>query len=149
MNTKSLSSRRLQLAFGSAILALLVVGAISYRGIVESRESDRWVRHTHEVLENLQDLLAAMQTVESNARGYLLTSDEHFLEVYRAAIVRTGKDQAIVRNLTLDNAEQQRRLDELATLAARKFQLAEKVLDLRRTAGLEAAVDAIQKGSGK
>jgi PAS domain S-box-containing protein len=149
MNTKSLSSRRLLLAFGSAILALLVVGAISYRGLVESRESARWVRHTHEVLESLQDLLAAMQTVESNARGYLLTGNESFLEVYRTAIDRTGKDQAIVRNLTLDNAEQQRRLDVLATLAAQKFQLAEKVLGLRRTTGLEDAVDAIQEGSGK
>jgi PAS domain S-box-containing protein len=149
MNTKSLSSRRLQLAFGSAILALLVVGAISYRGMLESRESARWVRHTHEVLENLQDLLAAMQTVESNARGYLLTGDESFLAVYRAAITRTRNDEAIVRNLTLDNADQQRRLDALGTLAGQKFQLAEKVLDLRRTTGLEAAVDAIQKGSGK
>jgi PAS domain S-box-containing protein len=149
MKTKSVLSRRLQLAFGSAILALLVVGAISYRGIVESRESDRWVRHTHEVLENLQDLLAAMQTVESNARGYLLTGNESFLEVYRAGIVRTGKDQTIVGELTVDNAEQQRRLDALETLAAQKFELAEKVLNLRRTIGLEAAVDAIQKGSGK
>jgi PAS domain S-box-containing protein len=149
MNTNFLSSRRLQLAFGSAILALLVVGAISYRGMLESRESARWVRHTHEVLENLQDLLAAMQTVESNARGYLLTGDESFLAVYRAGITRTRNDEAIVRNLTLDNADQQRRLDALGTLAGQKFQLAEKVLDLRRTTGLEAAVDAIQKGSGK
>ena len=146
---KSLSSRKLQLAFGSAILALLAVGAISYRGMAESRESDRWVRHTHEVLESLQNLLAAVQTVESNARGYLLTGDESFLEVYRVGKVRTEKEQAIVRDLTVDNAEQQRRLDALAVLAAQKFQLAEKVLSLRRTNGLEAATDAIQTGSGR
>jgi len=149
MKTKSLLSRRLQLAFGSAILALLVVGAISYRGMAESRESDRWVRHTHEVLENLQDLLAAMQIVESNARGYLLTGNESFLEIYRAGIVKTDKDQAIVRELTMDNAGQQRKLDALALLADQKFQLAEKVIGLRRTNGLEAATEAIQKGSGK
>jgi PAS domain S-box-containing protein len=149
MKTKSPLSRRLQLAFGSAVFALVVVGVLSYRGMIEFRESDRWVRHTHEVLENLQDLFAAMQIVESNARSFLLTGDESFFDGYRAAIVRTGKDQAIVRNLTLDNAEQQRRLDALATLTAQKFQLAEKVLDLRRTTGLGTAVDAIQKGSGK
>jgi len=146
---KSLSSRKLQLAFGSAILALLAVGAISYRGMAESRESDRWVRHTHEVLESLQNLLAAVQTVESNARGYLLTGDESFLEVYRVGKVRTEKEQAIVRDLTVDNAEQQRRLDALVVLAAQKFQLAEKVLSLRRTNGLEAATDAIQTESGR
>jgi PAS domain S-box-containing protein len=149
MKTKSPLSRKLQLAFGSAILALLVVGAISYRGLVESRESDLWVRHTREVLENLQNLLAAMQTVESNARGYLLTGDESFLDVYRAGKASTEREQEIVRNLTADNANQQRRLDALAILAARKFQLAEKVLSLRRSSGLEAAEDAIQLGAGK
>jgi PAS domain S-box-containing protein len=149
MKTKSPLSRKLQLAFGSAILALLVVGAISYRGLVESRESDLWVRHTREVLENLQNLLAAMQNVESNARGYLLTGDESFLDVYRAGKASTKREEVIVRNLTADNANQQRRLDALAMLAARKFELAEKVLSLRRSTGLEAAEDAIQLGAGK
>ena len=46
MTTKSLLSRKMQLALGSAILALLVVGSISYRGIVVSGDSDRWVRNT-------------------------------------------------------------------------------------------------------
>jgi PAS domain S-box-containing protein len=149
MKTKTLVSRKLQLASGSAVLALFVVGALTYRSMVESSGSGPWVRHTDQVLEKLQDLLAAIQTVESSARGYLLTGDESFLEVYRAGIAKTEKDQTIVRNLTADNAGQQRRLDALAMLAAQKFQLAEQVLGLRRTNGLEAATDAIQKGSGK
>jgi PAS domain S-box-containing protein len=149
MKTKSPSSHKLQLAFGSAIFSLLVVGAISYRGMVESSESDRWVRHTQDVFENLQDLLTALQSVESNARGYLLTGNESFLEVYRAGRLRTEKDQAILRNLTVDNAGQQLRLNALETLTAQKFQLTEKVLTLRRTIGLEAATDATQRGSGQ
>jgi PAS domain S-box-containing protein len=149
MKTKSVMRGKLQLAFGSAVLALLVVGAVSYRSLVESRESDRWVRHTHEVLEKLQDLLAAMQTVESNARGYLLTGDESFLDVYRAGITKIQKDQVILRDLTADNAGQLQRLDTLAALAAQKIKLAERVLSLRRTSGLQAATDAIQEGSGK
>jgi len=149
MKTQSVLRRKLQLAFGSAVLALLIVGAVSYRSMVESSESDSWVRHTHEVLENLQDLLAATQTVESNARAYVLTGDESFLVAYRAGMVRTGKEQAILRSLTVDNSAQQRRLDALATLAAQKLQFEEKVFGLRRTNGLEAAVDAIQEGSGQ
>jgi PAS domain S-box-containing protein len=149
MKTKFVSRRKLQLAFGSAVLTLLVVGAVSYRSLVESSESGRWVQHTNQVLEKLQDLLAAMQTVESNIRGYLLTGDESFLKVYRAGIAVTEEDQTIVRNLTADNAGQQRRLDVLATLAAGKFRLAEQVLRLRQTNGLEAAAAAIQQGSGK
>ena len=149
MKTKSALGRKLQLMFGSAIFALLAVGAISYRSMVEFSESDQWVRHTFQVLEKLQDLLAAMQTVESNARGYLLTGDESFLEVYRTGIAKTEEDQTILGNLTADNPLQQSKLAALATLAARKIKLAEKVLSLRRTNGLQAATDAIQEGSGK
>src|SRR5579863_3641344 len=149
MKTKSVLRSKLQLAFGCAVLALLVVGAASYRSVVESTERDLWVRHTHEVLENMQDLLGAMQAVESNARGYLLTGDESFIEIYRADIAKTEKDEAIVRSLTADNAGQQQRLDTLAILTAQKFQLAEKVLYLRRTNRLQAAATAIPEGSGK
>jgi len=149
MKTKSVLRRKLQLAFVSAVLALLVVGAVSYRSMVESSESDLWVRHTDQVLEKLQDLLAALQTVESNARGYRLTGDESFLDVYRGGKAEAEKDQTVLRNLTEDNAGQQRRLDTLATLASRQFQLADEVLGLRRANGLETATNVIRKGSGR
>src|ERR1700681_3758686 len=64
IKTKPLFNRKVQLAFGSAFVTLLIVGAVSYRGMVVSSESDRWVRHTHEVLETLQDLLFAMESIE-------------------------------------------------------------------------------------
>src|ERR1700730_13554604 len=70
MKTKSLLNWKAQLAFGSAILTLLAVGAISYRSMVASTESDRWVRHTHEVLEKLQNSLAAMRSAGVFERGY-------------------------------------------------------------------------------
>jgi CHASE3 domain sensor protein len=61
-----------QLAFGFAILTLLVVGVVSYRLILVSSESDQWVRHTHEVLQNLQDLLGTIGNIESSSRGFAL-----------------------------------------------------------------------------
>jgi CHASE3 domain sensor protein len=41
-------NRKVQFAFGSALLTLLFVGAVCYRGIAASGESDRRVRHTQE-----------------------------------------------------------------------------------------------------
>ena len=75
----------MRLAFCSAILSLLVVGLISYRGMEVSGTSDRWVRHTHEVLENLQGLLSATQNLESSYRGFILTGNGSYLVAYRAA----------------------------------------------------------------
>jgi CHASE3 domain sensor protein len=103
MKNKSPLNWKVQLAFGSAFLTLLVVGAISYRGMVVSSESDRWVRHTHEVLENLQDLLSAAQRIESSYRGFALTGEDRFLEPYHDSLLRVAQDEATVRNLTVDN----------------------------------------------
>jgi CHASE3 domain sensor protein len=79
--------RKAQLAFGSALLILAVVGAVSYRSIVMSGESDRCVRHTYEVLENLQNLVSSVTAIESSYRGFVLTGKEFYLEPWRASVV--------------------------------------------------------------
>jgi PAS domain S-box-containing protein len=141
--------RKLQLAFGSAILALLVVGAISYWGTIVSEESDRRVRHTHIVLESLKELLAAMQTVESSYRGFALSGKEIYLESYGADLAGVAQAEIAVRDSTVGNPEQQGQLQALEGLTAEKIQIAEKVIGVRRTAGLEAAARTELEASGQ
>jgi PAS domain S-box-containing protein len=149
MTTKSLLSRKMQLAFASAILTLLVVGAISYLGMVLSSESDRSVRHTHEVIENLQDLLISMQRVESGYRRFALTGSEIYSESFHADMLRWQQDLTTLRSLTEDNPAQQRQFTAIDRLANQKFEFGEKVISLRRTKGLEAAADSIRSGPGQ
>jgi CHASE3 domain sensor protein len=149
MTTRSRADRQVQLAFGAAIAILLVVGALSYRSIVVSGESNRWVRHTLEVLENLQDLRSAMETVASSIRGFVLTGKDSYLDPYRAGISSIKERAATVRNLTVDNAEQQRMLPPLETLVAERLEHAETIISLRRAQGLEAAADAMRNGPGQ
>src|ERR1700730_10252887 len=149
MKTKSQLNRKVQLAFGVAIVTLLVAGAASYRGMAVSRESDRWVRHTHEVVENLEDLLLAMERIESSYRGFALTGKASYLESYRASILSAEQYAATVRNLTLDNPKQQRQIPALEKLVAQKIQFGKMVIDLRRARGLGAAADATGAGRGQ
>jgi CHASE3 domain sensor protein len=128
--------RKVQLAFGSAIVILLAVGAISYRSIVMSDESDRWVRHTHQVLGNLQNLVSEITTIESSDRGFALTGDESFLESYRASILSAEQDEKAVSNLTKDNPKQQLELPVLESLMAQKMRLGDTIIRLRRTKGI-------------
>ena len=149
MKPKSLLGRKVQLAFAAAIAIMLVVGAASYRSMGASSESDRWVRHTHEVLENLQELHLAMVSIESTNRGFVLTGDESYVERYRASALSAKQSEATLRNLTADNPEQQRRLSALEALVAQRIRYVEMVFGLRRDNGFEAAVDVIQTGRGQ
>ena len=149
MKIKSLFNRKLVFAFAPAIVVLLVVGAFSYRGMVVSRESDQWVRHSHEVLGNLQELLFAVASIESSSRGFVLTGEDSYLASNGANISSAGQHLAAVRNLTVDNPVQQGRLSALERLAAEKIQFAEAAINLRRAKGLEAGSDAIRSGEGQ
>jgi PAS domain S-box-containing protein len=138
-----------QLAFGSAGVILLVVGAVSYRTILISGESDRWVRHTHQVLETLHSFAADMGRIESSERGFAWTGKESYIESYRASILSAKNDEAAVRSLTRDNPTQQRELPGLEALMAQKIQFGDLVISLRRTKGVVAAADAVGSGRGE
>ena len=149
MTIRSLSNRRLVFAFGAAVAVLLVVGAFSYRGLVVSRESDRWVRHSHEVLENLDELLFAVASIELSSRGFVLTGEDSYLASDHANISGAEQHLAAVRSLTVDNPNQQRWLPALERLVAQKIQFAEEAINLRRAKGLEAGSNAIRSGQGQ
>ncbi len=148
MKTQPLSNRTVQRAFGSAIVAVLLVSAISYRGVVESNESGRWVRHTQEVLENLRGALSEMQRAESSYLGFVLSGDENSLQDFHDAIARVEQTESNIGNLTVDNATQQRNMPNLVRLGDQNIQFAEAMIALRREKGMEAAAEAVRGGEG-
>jgi diguanylate cyclase (GGDEF)-like protein len=141
--------RKVRLAFGFAMLTLLLMGAVSYRSMVISDGMSRWARHTHEVLTNIQHLLLAIESVQSSSREFVLTGKESDLDLYHTNVLNVVRDQEAIRNLTADNPEQQRRLPALASLAAENIRNAETIISLRRTQGLAAAVAAMESGQGR
>ena len=148
MMTGSKANRSVLFAFGVAAAILLALGGFAYRSVLLTVESDRWLQHTHEVLENLQDLQFAMEGVASASRGYTITGEERYLEPYHAAGLSLMEHTAIVRNLTADNAEQQRRIPALEKLATERLENTDETINLRRDRGLVAATEATQTGRG-
>ena len=145
----SFLSRKVRLAFAFAMLTLLLMGAVSYRWMVISDESDRWVRHTHEVLANIQDQLLDMQKIEASCLQFVLTGKESDLVLYRADAIRLKLDQDAFQKLTVDNPVQQRRVPVLAQLAAEINQQTNTIIHLRVAEGQAAAVAAVETGQGR
>jgi PAS domain S-box-containing protein len=139
MKSSSVWNRKAQLGFGVAILTLLGAGVISYRALVVSNQSERWVRHTDQVLEELQGLLSASQNIESSSRGFALTGDKSYIESFKGNTLREARAEGSIEQLTADNPVQLRRLPVLKNLLAQKIRFCESVIDLRRGKGMEAA----------
>jgi PAS domain S-box-containing protein len=137
-----------QLAFGSAVAILLLVGGLSYRSVGVTRENTYWVQHTHEVLENLDGLEFAMETITSSVRGFLLVKDESYLDRYHAARLSLEQHILAIRDLTVDNPLQQRRISDLERLATRRLDLAQKNIELIRNRQPLPEVTAARAGPG-
>jgi len=69
---------KIGLGYALAMVILVVVGAISYRGTARNVENAGWVTHTHEALENLEQIYSLMIDAQRGERGYALTGEEKF-----------------------------------------------------------------------
>ena len=124
---------KVQAAFGSAILTLLVTGAISLVSFSVARENEHWVQHTHEVLENLQQLLLGIENAQSNCNAYLATGEQDRLIAYRTSTQSAQQHLAAVTLLTADNPNQQIRLPSLQKALAQQRESLEAAVLLRQT----------------
>jgi CHASE3 domain sensor protein len=146
MKTGVLATWKGQLAFAAAFATLFGVGALSYRTMVVSAESDHWVEHTQEALDHLWSLQLEMGAITANVRGFVLTGKDDYLKPYNASKVSIQRHEAAFRTLTADNPQQQRRISDLERLAAERIQRGEMVIGVRRDQGLEAAAYDIRNG---
>ena len=149
MNAKRQLNVRVLVAFGCAMAILLVADAISYRSVVASTDSDRWVRHTYDVQETSQNVLLTMERIQSHGRSFVVTGEQASVDGFRAGALRVTQQQAALRSLTSDNLEQQRALPLLDSLTAQMIHWIEAVIVVRQTQGIEAGAEAVRRGPGQ
>src|SRR5437764_2848605 len=104
--------KRIALGFGLALAILVLIGFFAFRSTLGLVESNRWVVHTHQVLETLENLLSLLKDHETGERGYLLTSQRSFLEPYRTALKNIEPTMKKLDELIADNPKQKRALKE-------------------------------------
>ncbi len=107
--------------FGLALIALTLVGAVSYDSTSKLIDSAQWVRHTNDVLKGLDELLSGMKDAETGQRGYVITGEARYLEPYQGAREEVDQKQRALRELTIDSPVQQQRLSAIEPLVVSKF----------------------------
>ncbi len=135
--------------FALALVALTIVGAVSYDSTSKLIDSAEWVRHTHEVRSGLDELLSGMKDAESGQRGYVITGEARYLEPYQGTNASVDQKLKHLRELTADNPIQQQRLTAIEPLIKAKFAELQETIDLRRTQGFEAAERVVVTDRGK
>ena len=141
--------KKIRAGFVVTLALLTIVGVFSLRSIMRQVEVSSDVARTHEVLQKLHEMMEGLVEAEAGQRGYVISGDERFLDSYRSGIANFDDDLYRVRDLTLDDANQQRRIVALTSMINLRVAQLEGTLEARKAQGFEAAQESIRTGGGR
>ena len=138
-------SRKVAMGFALALLALIVIGLISYRSMVQYAESSDIVARSHQIIAKLEATLGDLANAESEVRGYAITNQDPYLERYRRYANEVEEDMEQLHLLALD-ANVRQRLPELERLIRQRLARLQTSIETRQMGGFEAVVKAAGRG---
>lgn len=141
--------QRITLGFAGSFLSLLIIGGVVYDDTQKLFSESAWVTHTNEVIVTLHDVFGALRDQESGLRGYLLTGNDDFFEVYRngQAAMRPALDT--LGRLISDNDAQTQRLRDVQVQIASVTERWSQLQRERDTKGAEVAAATFGTGFTK
>lgn len=107
------------------------------------------VTHSLRVNTAINNVLSAMQDVETGQRGYLITGDPAYLAPYRAGVAAIEPGTARLEQLVRDNPGQGARIARARALGRRKLAEVDATLAAMRTQGFPAARALVASDAGK
>jgi len=138
MSKESFLSRRVsqrtrtQLAFGGAVVFLLISAIAAYSTAVRLRTAQRWVAHTRDVQSALSDV-ESLGTRAGRARTrYVDTGDTAFFEEYQTAAKEIPEKLKLLEHLTTDNPAQHDLRNRLVEVTNRRLDLLSASVELKR-----------------
>jgi methyl-accepting chemotaxis protein len=135
--------------FGLALAIFVIVGVVSYQAVIQQTEDAYWVTHTHEVQNELMQLLSSLKDAETGQRGYLITGVDRYLAPYTSGAAAAEDNRKRLLQLVNDNPRQVARAEALAPLIADKLAELQETVEVRRTRDFTAAQSIVLTDRGK
>ncbi len=139
----------LNLGFAAMLSLLAVVITVAMRASMDARESQRKLIEIQGTRFELAALLAAYVDAETGQRGYILTGDEKYLVPYEVAREALARGGARLKTMLAPRAAVADLHARLAAAGDRKMKELAQTIELRRTEGLEAALEVIRRNEGQ
>jgi signal transduction histidine kinase len=101
----------------TSVLFTLLSAAITYDNIREKEEATGIIVHSYKAIQASSQLLALLTDMETGQRGYCLTGDAYFLQIYEDGLMDYRRELGRMRDLAPQRIED-RRLEETIILAS-------------------------------
>ena len=141
--------RKILAGFIICSIVLVVVAVISFRNSEKVIDTNQWVNHTHEVINELEQVLVHSVDAETGARGFVITGTDNYLEPFNQAKIKLQENISKARELTKDNPTQQKNIDNLGKATGLLMAHLDNYVELRKTNDFEKARELVVTGQGK
>jgi signal transduction histidine kinase len=135
------------------LLAAIVVVSLNawfaFRAIDSLLESEHWVEHTWQVINQVERVMGSAKDAETGSRGFLITGDDAYLEPYHNANRDLPKELDRFQLLTSDNPNQQAHIKEMRSVVEQRLALLQEGIDLRRNNSHDTLHALVLSGTGK
>src|SRR5271154_6484889 len=127
-------SRILVPALLLAATVVVVLNAwFAFRAVDALLESQHWVEHTWQVINQVERIMSSAKDAETGNRGYLITGNEDYLQPYNSATRDLPTEINRFQSLSSDNPVQQSRITEMRAVIEQRLALLQQGIDLRRS----------------
>src|SRR5688572_26768070 len=103
----------LGILFGLLVSCIIIWGVVSYQNSKASIENAGLVRHTHEVVEQTNEISSLYKDIQLEGNGFFISGDSTLLTPYQTACDSIIPSIEKLRHLAQDNPNQVPRIDSL------------------------------------
>jgi signal transduction histidine kinase/DNA-binding response OmpR family regulator/HPt (histidine-containing phosphotransfer) domain-containing protein len=111
-----------------AVVVILLIVYVSFRGSRDSLEASRMVAHTHQVISTVQQILVGVETAETAQRGYVITGQDVYKSEIAEVKPRTLAALDALAKLVRDSPLQTQRVAVLRLAVDEKLAYVETVV---------------------
>ena len=137
--------------FAAAVVALILISVLSYRSVQEWNRATARTSHTIAVLDAVDGVMAALTDAETSQRGYLLTGEERYLQLYCSTGGRLDQSLAALRrpDQRADDAMRRGQVEAIERAAGEKSAELRQTVELRRAGKVNEALQIVLTDRGK
>lgn len=131
--------KRIFAGFALALVMLTAVGVLSFQTTSKLIDDERWVAHTHTVLDEVKDMRSTVQNLiqdeKYSIRSFLNSGEDRYLEPSNKDFADLEAHISQLHNLTLDNSRQQMRISAFAAALTSRQDVISRVIAARKSQG--------------
>lgn len=139
----------IDVAFAIIITAFTILAYSTYNRSLSIKQNRLIVNHTSNINNVLEKVLSSTIDIETGTRGYTITGDENYLQVYNEGHKNLEIWIDSLRSMNETDEYQIEKLDSIERLIESKKKISEFVIQARKEDGMEEAVAITKKGRGR